>query len=46
MLCPSCGKPRLPHNACMNYDCGRYRIKGELKQVVQFRDRKFPKQKR
>ncbi|MGD8238152.1 MAG: 50S ribosomal protein L32 [Armatimonadota bacterium] len=46
VLCSSCGKPRLPHNACMNQDCGRYRVKGDLKQVVRFRERRFPKKKR
>lgn len=23
--CPSCGKPKLPHHACTNRDCGMYR---------------------
>jgi hypothetical protein len=30
----------------MNHDCGRYRVKGDLKRVVRFRERKFPKRKR
>ena len=38
--CESCGKPRLPHHACTNYKCGRYRVQGELREVIRFRERK------
>jgi large subunit ribosomal protein L32 len=43
--CPSCGKPKLHHHACTNYDCGYARVGGELRQVIKFRDRAKLKQK-
>ncbi|MFQ6132453.1 MAG: 50S ribosomal protein L32 [Armatimonadota bacterium] len=43
--CPSCGQPKRPHHACTNYKCGYYRIGGELRQVLRFRERKQLDQK-
>jgi len=30
----------------MSRDCGQYTVDGQSKQVVRFRERKFPKKKR
>ena len=39
-VCESCKKPKRPHHACTNYKCGRYRVEGELREVIRFRTRK------
>jgi large subunit ribosomal protein L32 len=32
--CPDCGRPKLPHRACTNPDCGTYRGRQVITQPI------------